>query len=116
MNFNINDLSDILDQINRISQMDRALEQLKSKDDIKIETEPEAKVETKPVERPKRCQMTDCKTKLILSDFACQCKGYYCSKHRHSETHSCSFDYRAATSKLLEKGLVKTVADKLERI
>lgn len=68
------------------------------------------------IEKPERCQMIDCKTKLLLSDFACQCKKFYCLKHRHSEIHMCSFDYKAASEKLLEKGLVKTIADKLERI
>lgn len=66
--------------------------------------------------RPKRCQGVDCKAKLVLSDFACQCKGFYCSKHRYAESHSCTFDYKAAGNKLLEKSLVKAVADKVDRI
>ena len=109
MNFNINELSDILYQMKHIAEMEQALDKLEPKTELKVEAE------VKP-ERPKRCQMADCKTKIVLSDFACQCKGFYCSKHRHSELHSCSFDYKAASDKTLEKGLVKTVADKLERI
>jgi len=111
MNFNIDELSDILYQMKRIAEMDVALAKVVA--ERKLKELP--KVEDKP-ERPKRCQMADCKTKIVLSDFACQCKGFYCSKHRHSETHACSFDYKAASNKLLEKGLVKTVANKLERI
>lgn len=109
MNFNINELSDILYQMKRIAEMEQAVDKLEPKAELKLEAEVK-------FERPKRCQKTDCKTKLVLSDFACQCKGFYCSKHRHSELHACSFDYKAASEKLLEKGLVKTVADKLERI
>ena len=73
-------------------------------------------VKVEPVARPKRCQGMDCKAKLVLSDFACQCKGFYCSKHRYAEAHSCAFDYKAAGNKLLEKNLVKAVADKLDRV
>lgn len=109
MNFSLDDLSDILYKIKSLAEMDNTMAQAKT------ETKVEPKVEPK-LERPKRCQMADCKTKIVLSDFACQCKGFYCSKHRHSELHSCSFDYKAASDKNLEKGLVKTVADKLERI
>jgi hypothetical protein len=70
----------------------------------------------KPQERPKRCQHSDCKTKLVLSDFACQCKQFYCMKHRYAEAHSCAFDYRAAASKTLEKQNVKIIGDSFERI
>lgn len=111
MNFNMDELSDILYQIERLAKMNQGM----ANPDSRLKPKVELKVEPTP-ERPKRCQMADCKTKIVLSDFACQCKGFYCSKHRHSELHSCSFDYKAASEKLLEKGLVKTVADKLERI
>lgn len=72
----------------------------------------------KPVvaERPKRCQGLDCKAKLVLSDFACQCKGFYCSKHRYAEDHSCTFDYKAAGNKLLSKNLVKVDGEKVQKI
>lgn len=115
MNFNLDKLSDILYQMKRLAEMDVALAQVEAEAKLKAQLKAESTVEPK-VERPKRCQMADCKAKLVLSDFACQCKGFYCSKHRHSELHACSFDYKAASNKLLEKGLVKTVADKLERI
>ena len=111
MNFSLDDLSDILYQMKRMAEMDKSLINVEPQEKPKVDS----KVEPTP-ERPKRCQKADCKTKIVLSDFACQCKGFYCSKHRHSELHSCSFDYKAASDKTLEKGLVKTVADKLERI
>ena len=67
-------------------------------------------------ERPKRCQHIDCKAKLALTDFACQCKGFYCIRHRHAEIHSCPFDYKDRGHTQLEKQLVKTVAEKVEKI
>ena len=74
------------------------------------------KIEPQKPERPKRCQHVDCKKKLMLSDLACKCENYYCQGHRFAPSHSCTFDYRAAADKVLEKQLVKTVADRLERI
>lgn len=111
MDFNIDKLTDILNQMERLAYMDKTLAEIEKK----VEVKAEPKVEPKP-ERPKRCQMTDCKTKIVLSDFACQCKGFYCSKHRHSETHSCTFDYKAAGGKILEKNLVKAVASKFDKL
>lgn len=67
-------------------------------------------------ERPKRCQQAECKKKLMLSDMACKCEKYYCQGHRYAESHSCSFDYKAAGNKILEKQLVKTVAQKISQI
>jgi hypothetical protein len=84
----------------------------------KTEVKPVSEVEkpqAKP-ERPKRCQHADCKKKLMLSDLACKCENYYCQGHRFAPSHSCTFDYRAAADKVLEKQLVKTVSDRLERI
>jgi hypothetical protein len=75
--------------------------------------DPESEIE---LVRPKRCQMPECRQKIKLTDFACKCKSFFCSAHRHSELHNCSFDYRQTTTVSLEKQLIKTQADKLERI
>lgn len=66
--------------------------------------------------RPKRCELLGCKSKIMLSDHACKCTGFYCSQHRHSEIHSCSFDYKGAGKNSLEKQLVKVESAKLERL
>ena len=81
----------------------------------KAEAQAKPQPQAKP-ERPKRCQHVDCKKKLMLSDLACKCENYYCQGHRFAPSHSCTFDYRAAADKVLEKQLVKTVSDRLERI
>lgn len=85
-----------------------------------------AKVEEAPVElvldteaasvRPKRCEHSDCNKKLMLTDYACQCKQFYCSNHRHANLHSCKFDYKNKAGIHLEKQLVKLGAEKMERI
>ena len=72
--------------------------------------------EVTKAEKPKRCQHASCKTKLMLSDFACKCENYYCSSHRHAESHSCSYDFKKHSHSQLEKQLVKSVAAKLDRV
>ena len=72
--------------------------------------------EGEKAEKPKRCQHLSCKTKLMLSDFACKCENYYCSSHRHAESHSCSFDFKKQSHLQLEKQLVKVVSSKLDRV
>ena len=85
--------------------------------DAEAKPMPQASQAEKPkAERPKRCQHSECKKKLMLSDLACKCENYYCQGHRFAPSHSCTFDYRAAADKVLEKQLVKTVSDRLERI
>ena len=76
----------------------------------------EPKDQPERLERPKRCQHTECKKKLMLSDLLCKCERYYCQGHRYAESHSCTFDYKAAGNKLLEKQLVKKVAQKISQI
>jgi hypothetical protein len=68
------------------------------------------------VEKPKRCEHTNCKTKLMLSDFACKCSKFYCISHKHAEIHSCSYDFKARGNEILEKQLVKAVASKVDKI
>ena len=68
------------------------------------------------VTKPKRCQHTECNKKLMLTDFACKCKGWYCCTHRYSESHRCQFDYKESSRELLEKRMNKVVGQKLEHI
>jgi hypothetical protein len=76
---------------------------------VKEETKEEAK-------RPKRCQHADCNKKLVLTDFACKCKQFYCAAHRFSTAHSCSFDYKATGKDQLTKQLAEVKASRLEKI
>ena len=65
----------------------------------------------------KRCNHIDCKVKLALTDYDCKCGKRFCGKHRHFETHSCTFDYRKAAETKLTDQLVKCNGEKLvERV
>ena len=68
-----------------------------------------------PAARPKRCQMDQCKAKLLLTDSICKCAGFYCMQHRHAELHKCTFDFRATGANDLGKRLVAVTGSKLER-
>jgi predicted nucleic acid binding AN1-type Zn finger protein len=65
-----------------------------------------------------RCCAADCIRKLMLTDGECRCKQRYCGQHRLPETHSCSFDFKAAGLDLLAKQLVRVngAESRMERI
>lgn len=63
------------------------------------------------------CAFDGCKKKLdIVSCITnkCNCEKTFCSTHRPSSVHSCTFDYKSACSKRLESTLPKIVGSKLE--
>ena len=37
---------------------------------------------------------SECDKKLSLTAIMCKCKKYYCNKHRYSDKHNCSYDYK----------------------
>jgi len=41
---------------------------------------------------PSRCM--SCKKKVGLLGFHCRCGGTYCSEHRYSDKHECTYDYK----------------------
>ncbi len=66
---------------------------------------------------PKRCNKEGCRCKLKLTDFPCRCGKYFCSEHKLSEYHGCTFDYKAMNKEFLLKTLsTPIVAEKLTMI
>lgn len=41
-----------------------------------------------------RC--STCHKRIGLSGFRCRCGDLFCARHRYSDTHDCSYDYKAA--------------------
>ncbi|KAJ4748188.1 A20/AN1-like zinc finger family protein [Rhynchospora pubera] len=41
-----------------------------------------------------RCMI--CRKRVGLTGFRCRCGDLFCGAHRYSDTHDCSFDYKAA--------------------
>uniref|UniRef100_A0ACD5TPW1 Uncharacterized protein n=1 Tax=Avena sativa TaxID=4498 RepID=A0ACD5TPW1_AVESA len=46
-----------------------------------------------PVLFVNRCNV--CRRRVGLTGFRCRCDKLFCPRHRHSETHNCSFDYKS---------------------
>ncbi|XP_020112264.1 zinc finger AN1 domain-containing stress-associated protein 15-like [Ananas comosus] len=47
-----------------------------------------------PVKSINRCLI--CRKKVGLTAFRCRCGDLFCGRHRYSDAHDCSFDYKAA--------------------
>ncbi|XP_058105873.1 zinc finger A20 and AN1 domain-containing stress-associated protein 6-like [Magnolia sinica] len=63
---------------------------------------------------PNRCG--SCKKRVGLTGFKCRCGGTFCSAHRYSEKHECSFDYRSAGRDAIAKANPLVKAEKIEKI
>uniref|UniRef100_A0A7N0SXA2 Zinc finger A20 and AN1 domain-containing stress-associated protein 5 n=1 Tax=Kalanchoe fedtschenkoi TaxID=63787 RepID=A0A7N0SXA2_KALFE len=48
-----------------------------------------------------RC--SGCKRKVGLTGFRCRCGELFCSEHRYSDRHDCSYDYKAAGREAIAK-------------
>lgn len=69
----------------------------------------------RPVQKNKsRC--FSCKKKIGLTGFKCRCSYFFCSEHRYSDKHECSYDYKAANRDALTKANPTVIADKVQRI
>ncbi len=56
-----------------------------------------------------------CNKKLKLTDIKCRCNKYFCSTHRYSDTHDCSFDYKNLGKILLTKENPCIVSKKIDK-
>jgi len=63
---------------------------------------------------PMKCY--SCSRKVGLLGFKCRCEFIFCSHHRHSEQHNCTFDYKADAKVKLEKLNPQVVKAKLDKI
>ena len=74
---------------------------------------------TESKEEPKKknvCNEENCRRKLKGMPFDCRCGGEYCAKHRLSDDHNCTFDYKAYNRTILRIQLVKIEAEKIIKI
>merc|ERR1712038_409854 len=61
-----------------------------------------------------RCWL--CEKKVGLTGFACRCGGLFCSAHRYSDEHQCTFDYRALAAREISTNNPVVVAEKVAKI
>ncbi|WOL07959.1 zinc finger A20 and AN1 domain-containing stress-associated protein 6-like [Canna indica] len=57
-----------------------------------------------------------CRKRVGLTGFKCRCGGTFCSSHRYSESHECSFDYKTAGREAIAKQNPVVKAEKIEKI
>jgi len=77
---------------------------MESPDDKSAETTPTSS----PQKQKNRCDV--CRKRVGLTGFDCRCGGLFCGSHRYSNTHDCSFDYKALGEQEIRKNnpVVKT--------
>lgn len=69
-----------------------------------------------PAKKPKKNKCFTCKKKLGLTGFDCRCGGLFCSIHRYSDKHECSFDYKAMGEKEISTNNPMVVAQKVAKL
>jgi len=57
-----------------------------------------------------------CKKKVGLTGFTCRCGGLFCSIHRYTDKHECTFDYKAMGAEEISKSNPVVVAQKVAKI
>jgi hypothetical protein len=77
--------------------------------------EDEDKDGDKDVKKKKnRCAV--CRKKVGLTGFECRCGGLYCSIHRYSDKHDCTFDYREHGAQEIRRNNPVVVGEKIQKI
>lgn len=66
--------------------------------------------------KPKKPRCFECRKKTGMLGFTCRCGQLFCSAHRHSDQHTCTFDFATHGRALIAKNNEAVVADKLQRL
>jgi hypothetical protein len=66
--------------------------------------------------KKKKNRCLSCKKKVGLTGFTCRCGGLFCSLHRYSDKHVCSFDYKELGAEEIRKSNPVVVAAKVQKI
>lgn len=67
-------------------------------------------------DRPKKKRCDSCRKRVGLTGFDCRCGGQFCSVHRYSDMHECSFDYRQLAQSEIRKHNPVVAAEKITKI
>ncbi|XP_035012223.1 AN1-type zinc finger protein 6 [Hippoglossus stenolepis] len=70
--------------------------------------------EKKPKAKKNRC--LTCRKKVGLTGFDCRCGNIFCSTHRYSDRHNCTFDYKADAVEKLKKENPVVGGEKIQKI
>ncbi|XP_060523254.1 uncharacterized protein LOC132700141 [Cylas formicarius] len=65
----------------------------------------------------KRSRCGECNRRLNITNiYSCRCGRMFCSQHRYSEVHRCTYDYKTEGRRLLEHQNPLVAAEKVKRI
>ena len=53
---------------------------------------------------------------VSVAGFKCRCGGLFCSAHRYSDMHECTFDYKEMAQEQIRKNNPVVVGQKVEKI
>lgn len=53
---------------------------------------------------------------VSLAGFECRCGGLYCSLHRYSDKHECTFNYKEMAQEQIRKNNPVVVGEKIQKI
>lgn len=85
--------------------------------DTMISTTDSSAVSKKSIDStPSRSRCTQCSKKVGLLGFECACKGIYCQKCRHAESHQCTYDFSTVGKSLLQKNNPVVMGMKMVRM
>ncbi|CAH8466333.1 unnamed protein product, partial [Heterobilharzia americana] len=86
-------------------------------DDLRSDSKPDSPASTcssGPTTKTRpRCAV--CHKRVGLTGFSCRCGGLYCSLHRYSDAHNCSFDYRESGQEEIRRSNPQIVAKKCRK-
>ncbi|CAH8483087.1 unnamed protein product [Schistosoma guineensis] len=87
-------------------------------DDLKSDSKPDSPASTSssgPATKTRpRCAV--CHKRVGLTGFSCRCGGLYCSIHRYSDAHNCSYDYRESGQEEIRRSNPQIVCQKVQKI
>ncbi|KAL6646990.1 hypothetical protein ACP70R_014427 [Stipagrostis hirtigluma subsp. patula] len=66
--------------------------------------------------KPPSNRCLTCRKKVGLTGFQCRCGGTFCSMHRYTDAHQCTFDYKKAAREQIAKQNPVVIAEKINKI
>jgi hypothetical protein len=82
-------------------------------EDVK-ETPKETAPIVKPIQPKAKCH--SCGMKVGYLGYSCKCGYTYCGKHRYSDMHNCTYDYKTEAKEKISKANPAVVAEKLNKL
>jgi len=66
--------------------------------------------------KPKKNRCQECRKKVGLTGFTCHCGKMFCSLHRYSDTHDCTFDFKEKGQEEIRKNNPVVKGEKIQKI